>query len=487
VNVEEEFEMGDPTKIRFNSYLLPSLGELVSEPKNVLSPLGLHFDRQPAPGEIAATGLLDSQGRLLARYQPLLAVLANPTSLVDLRFASGDHFQQFSLYYSQSATPPILLMNTTEGLLLEYPADTKAIVDGLMQFSSDSLVVSFDFDVSLPYGPALALTALVDLHRRGVARAFADVAPVGTISVSTPDIKHWIAHCPEDPQWITALIPQQNAEESQPGNVEEDLNHLVAQGICQMNGDSYALAGPALTFGNRMILIDNLYFVDIARVEADGQVGFASSTALQAGINDLLQIDFLEDEVAFKSLSPIGFILQIEQILEQGGQVLPVPSAAQASVDIPAGESISSDVWGLAVPGLESPFPLAESITIGRAKDCDLPLDDNRASRQHARLERRPDGYWISDLGSSNGVFLNGNRITEPIRLTLQDEIQIGDTTLKAVAIMSSPPQDATVINLKSPVIRTPDQPIVRKCPQCGNILSETARLCAKCGAIVQP
>jgi len=269
--------------------------------------------------------------------------------------------------------------------------------------------------------------------------------------------------------------------------LQEDLNYLVEQGICQTAGDGFALAGPALTLGSRMILIDNLYSLDVARVNASGQVGFASIAALQAGINDLLQIDFLRDEVAFKSLSPIGFILQIEHILEKGGQVLPDPSAAQASADLPAGENISSDVWGLVVPGLESPFPLAESITIGRAKDCDLQLDDNRASRQHARLERHPQGYWISDLGSSNGVFLNGNRITEPIRLTLHDEIQIGDTTLKVVVNMPSTLQDATVINLKSPVIPTPDQPIVRKCPKCGNILSETARFCAKCGAIVQP
>jgi hypothetical protein len=456
---------------------------------------------------------------LQAKYQPLLAALANPTSLVDLRFDSGGHLQQFSLYYGQPDTPPILLMNTSEGLLLEYPADTQAIVDGLIQFSSDSLVISFDIDATLPLGSALALAALVDLHRRGAARAFADLIPAGTISASLPEIQHWISDCPENPQWISALMPQPGPDHAPAADLQSDLNYLIEHGICEAAGKGYALTGAALTLGNRMIFIDNLYSVDIARVDATGQVGFASLTTIQAGINDLLQISFLGDEVAFKSLSPLGFIFQIEDFLEQGGQVLPDQPAPAEKVEHHPEFLTAADVWALAIPGKEAPFPLADTNSIGRADTCDLTLNDGKASRQHARIEHRPDGYWITDLGSSNGVFVNEERISAPIQLVPGDQIQIGDTTLE---VLGPSAKDATIIDLKAPEIqvsvRQPEQsmpgaqqvlpantceqcgqplspvaqfcakcgtPVARKCPQCGNILSDIARFCAKCGAPV--
>jgi hypothetical protein len=244
-----------------------------------------------------------------------------------------------------------------------------------------------------------------------------------------------------------------------------------------------------------MLMIDNLYSVDIAQVDIAGQVGFASLIALQAGINDLLQINFLGDAVAFKSLSPMGFILQIEDFLELGGRILPdLPAPAQ-----PTKMAADTPEWGLIVPEKEQPFPLGETIIIGRANECDLQLQDGKVSRQHARIEHRADGYWISDLGSGNGVFLNRAGLTEPVRLNLRDEIQIGDTTLKVVANLSAPRQAPTVINRKPPVIRTSEQQPVQSqpaegnaqpvsyCQRCGNPLSPTGRFCTKCGTPVQP
>jgi len=485
--------MGNATQIRFNSCLLPSLGELLPGPKNALSPFGLHFDKQPAPGEIAATGLLNAQGKPQAQYQPILSTLANPTSLVDVRFTSGDHLQQFSLYYDQPGRPPVLLMNTRDGLLMEYPADTRAIVDGLIQFSSDSLVVSFAFEATLPLGPALALAALVDFHRRGVARAFADLSPEGTISASLPEIQHWIADCPENPQWISALMPQPGPESTPAINLQNDLNSLVTQGLCQAAVKGYALTGAALALGNRMILIDNVYAVDVARVDAAGQVSFASMTTLQAGINDLLQISFLGDEIAFKSISPIGLVFQIEDFLEKGGQILPDQPVPAVDAARPPELSSAAPVWALALPGKEAPYPLADTNTIGRADTCDLPLKDGKASRQHARIERRPDGFWLIDLGSTNGLYLNGQRIATA-RLAANDQIRIGDTVLAVVAETWALAKDANVIDEEAPASQAAPRPLeqfrpgpahapsLHTCHQCGQPLAPAARFCGRCG-----
>jgi ATP/maltotriose-dependent transcriptional regulator MalT len=70
-------------------------------------------------------------------------------------------------------------------------------------------------------------------------------------------------------------------------------------------------------------------------------------------------------------------------------------------------------------------------LSIGRAESNDVPLPlDERVSRQHALLERLPAGWSVRDLGSTNGTFVNGERIVRDRALRAGDEIRIGDTRL---------------------------------------------------------
>lgn len=70
-------------------------------------------------------------------------------------------------------------------------------------------------------------------------------------------------------------------------------------------------------------------------------------------------------------------------------------------------------------------------ITIGRADDSAFVLNDDYASARHARLLPR-DGHWyLEDLDSRNGTFLNGQRVDQPERLEPGMEIRIGRTTLR--------------------------------------------------------
>jgi hypothetical protein len=66
---------------------------------------------------------------------------------------------------------------------------------------------------------------------------------------------------------------------------------------------------------------------------------------------------------------------------------------------------------------------------IGRAPECELVLKDNRASRRHARLAARDGVLVLTDLGSTNGTRVNGNRVTEVV-LGAGDRVQIGETSL---------------------------------------------------------
>jgi hypothetical protein len=71
-------------------------------------------------------------------------------------------------------------------------------------------------------------------------------------------------------------------------------------------------------------------------------------------------------------------------------------------------------------------------ITFGRSSQNDVQLKrDEYASSSHARIEPRRDGVWLEDIGSTNGTYLNGIRLTRPKRLTSGDIVRIGETELR--------------------------------------------------------
>jgi len=84
-----------------------------------------------------------------------------------------------------------------------------------------------------------------------------------------------------------------------------------------------------------------------------------------------------------------------------------------------------------AADGSRERFPLVKPrITIGRSRDSDIFLPDQWLSRQHAEILQKPDGYYVSDLGSKNGTLLNGGRIHEQQRLRAGDIITLGEHVL---------------------------------------------------------
>ncbi|MBN2502040.1 MAG: FHA domain-containing protein [Anaerolineales bacterium] len=66
-------------------------------------------------------------------------------------------------------------------------------------------------------------------------------------------------------------------------------------------------------------------------------------------------------------------------------------------------------------------------ITLGRSPSCDCMLDNSTVSTEHARLSYHHSQWWVEDLGSRNGTFLNQTRIEVPTVIIAGDEIRCGE------------------------------------------------------------
>jgi len=78
-------------------------------------------------------------------------------------------------------------------------------------------------------------------------------------------------------------------------------------------------------------------------------------------------------------------------------------------------------------------YPIGQELTVGRAGGCAVPLpQDTFASSLHARVYRTDQGVTVEDLGSTNGTFVNQDRVTAPVPLSRGDRLKVGSTVLEA-------------------------------------------------------
>jgi Domain of unknown function (DUF4388)/FHA domain len=111
----------------------------------------------------------------------------------------------------------------------------------------------------------------------------------------------------------------------------------------------------------------------------------------------------------------------------------PSPKAPTSPAPRPGGRSYVLRFISGKYQGGEFPIAADKQILIGRSSDLDMVLVEDMVSRKHARIAMQGDQIWIEDLGSTNGTFVNGEKIKRA-RLKEGDRVLIGTSILKLIA-----------------------------------------------------
>ncbi len=116
-------------------------------------------------------------------------------------------------------------------------------------------------------------------------------------------------------------------------------------------------------------------------------------------------------------------------------------------------------------------MPLGEFV-IGRSSDCNLAVDDSLVSRRHAALEVGPEAVVLRDLGSRNGVTVNGEQVQGSRRLAHMDRVTIGAQQMVFVELTQSRPVSRATTDMV-------------RCAACGSFADARSKACPSCGAAI--
>ena len=205
-------------------------------------------------------------------------------------------------------------------------------------------------------------------------------------------------------------------------------------------------------------------------------LGFTMLHEMKTGIYDTAQAP-----------PPLGQpILNTDGSLQLPGATTAIPASVVATFDeAPAFVIITK---GQPVVSL---LKKGQRTILGRDKKAAIVLSDVVASRKHAEVFQGPDGYYIADLGSSNGVIVNHAKIDNPYLLSHGDRITIGSTLLYFIDVraknrqVSTPPKVAQPAGSIGPIASPPVVPLHQAsttCRHCGAANAPHARFCTTCG-----
>ena len=274
--------------------------------------------------------------------------------------------------------------------------------------------------------------ALVLIFQHGWGSSLAGFEPLGAIAVITPAILFVILFSLSTDYEVFMLSrikeyyhQTHNNEEAVAAGMQHTAGVITAAGLILIGVfGSFATAGiitiKEIGLGLAIaVLLDTTVVRTImvpATMRLAGNVNWTMPAWLKRIVPELREGPVDDMVPAAATVSPAGSEVAYDGLADVPSVIIRPRMAGQLR---PIGGSVGTDLIRL---------PRARPFTIGRDDASDLQVYDPRVSRQHARIEYVRGDYVITDLESTNGIYVNGQRITGPTVLRNGDEVEIANT-----------------------------------------------------------
>lgn len=440
------------TRFVISPALLGGLAGLVPGEKSPLSPLHIPNPPELTPEQhedLFEAGMLDQNG-LVEPARLMLAALSEAPSFARVRLNSPTGYMDEAIHFTGEGTATVGISNTPDGLELSSPGDAESIFSQIKDFTGSSSHEVPVWSVELLPLEMLCLAALMDLRRKAVLHAIVDQQPVVPLPCDVSAITEAIQSMWGNPQWLTNAIQNATAIRTPPAAalVQAALSALVDKKQAWHQSGNYYPIPEAIQTSDRFLLISTVVHLDTGSANMQGRFTLLRQTWLQTSVPEMLNISQERDNLRLQLVSPAAALEKIHFYLTNFDAV---PAPPIAAVDLAL--AIQAGI------GAGKIYPLIEETVVGRSEQATIHILDARASRRHAVIRKLTQGYQLTDAGSTNGTYLNGELLSGPSWLHEGDMISIGETQIKVIRsgdIISGVSSGVLPISAQMPVSSTP-------------------------------
>lgn len=322
--------MNQPIQFTLSPDALKSLGGFVAAPKNVLSPF--EASRALNQAQIAALqkdNILDAAGQPKPEVRATLEALAAPTAYTQLRLFATPQFHEHICFCNADGTRRILLTTTGTDVLVSDPAPVDELIASMQEYIGTSTLRAPNFAAELDFDQALALAAMIDLHRRAGLRALADQIEFTPPAFDVRAITDEIGHATEDIQWLVGIMKMIASPSPRTPDFNAALDRLVTTGHINRAGTRYQLGDAAALLAGRLLVIDLVLLLGAGQLVADDSITRMHLLCLQAGVHDILTIETYDATVRFECLSAAAVMVYVKHLFTESHKLAQTPTPSK--------------------------------------------------------------------------------------------------------------------------------------------------------------
>ncbi|KUG02919.1 hypothetical protein ASZ90_019695 [hydrocarbon metagenome] len=287
---------------------IKALGEMVEGEKGLLSPflamsgIESRMDKE----ELHKIGLIGDQN-FAPEWRAAFQVLANPVGVTRLRLSVGEVRWEYTVYFCPEKGLPAGLNNTREGFILHYPAAVDEAIEFIGEHTGNSPLQVEKFNATLVGAEAIVLAALLDQYRRALMKALAEDNPFQLAPISTAEVASVIENSSSNGQWLVNIISSGEGNQVSEKQLELVLAGLVGKGMVSRDGDKWTIEESVQKLVQRLLIIEQVIAMEMASQDERGELNRMAMLCLQSGVNDMLSLEIVNDQVSMELIPPAQF------------------------------------------------------------------------------------------------------------------------------------------------------------------------------------
>jgi hypothetical protein len=297
-----------------------SLNTVIKD-KNNISPLSRYMTKAYSEEDIDILnrmGMVNSEGDLLETIQPTIHILSEPYAVVKLTFTGGVGTYEHHVNYDRTFKNPVSFTVTPDNFSIDDETNPHSIVHLLQDFVGKSNLKSISFSQKFNTPEALVIASILDMERRSNLRAFIDEIPINRNSYNAGMIWRIINSTSSSIQWFVSIINEVIGEHMTLSlqQVQNAIEQLKIKGVIEQRATQFQLSGELAHLSDRMIIIDNVLSVQAARLDEQNETVSAGFTCIQAGVHDLLLLDYNGKDIIFETITSAKLLDYLEQFYD---------------------------------------------------------------------------------------------------------------------------------------------------------------------------